>query len=377
MGHGVRKSGSVWYSTKEGHIMINFAVGPVQTNETVCRIGAEQVPYFRTSEFSDLMLENELLITSFSRAPEGSRAVFLTGSGTAAMEAAVINTLHRNDRAIVVNGGSFGQRFTEILETYQIPFEEIRLNPGQSLTEEMLLPFEGKGFTALLVNLHETSTGVLYDAEMIGQFCEKNRLFLIVDAISSFLADEVDMTACHMQIMLTGSQKALACPPGVSILVLSPEAQRRIDQAEFRCYYLDLKRALKNQERGQTPFTPAVGILRQIHSRLIEIHDQDGVKKERQRIAELATYFREQIRDLPFTILPDRMSNALTALRPITAKAFDIFQVLKDEYGIWICPNGGLLRDTVLRVGHIGNLSKADVDRLIDALHDMQNRKLI
>ena len=118
--------------------MINFTVGPVQADEIVREIGAEQVPYFRTAEFSKVMLENEELILKFAKAPKNSRTVFITGSGTASMEAAVINTLTRNDRVLVVNGGSFGQRFVDILSVHKIEYTEIRLNVGQALKKEML-----------------------------------------------------------------------------------------------------------------------------------------------------------------------------------------------------------------------------------------------
>ena len=108
--------------------MINFTVGPVQSSEEVCKIGAEQVPYFRTEEFSQIMLENERLVKKFAHAPKDARTVFITGSGTASMEAAVINTLSQDDKILVVNGGSFGERFVELLKIHEVPFEEIKLN---------------------------------------------------------------------------------------------------------------------------------------------------------------------------------------------------------------------------------------------------------
>ena len=89
--------------------MINFAVGPVQMDEEIRAIGAEEVPYFRTPEFSAIMKENERLMKQFTGAPEDARAVFLTGSGTAAMEAAVMNLFTERDRVLVVNGGSFAR----------------------------------------------------------------------------------------------------------------------------------------------------------------------------------------------------------------------------------------------------------------------------
>ena len=190
--------------------MLNFTVGPVMSCEEVRTIGAEQVPYFRTPEFSKIMFENENLMKKFAKADENARVVFLTGSGTAAMEAAVINVFDTKDKVLIVNGGSFGQRFVKICQIHQIPYTEIKLEIGKKLTQEMLDQYDGKDYTGFLVNIHETSTGVHYDPVMISEFCKKNNMFLLVDAISSFLADEFDMEKLGVDLMLTGSQKALA-----------------------------------------------------------------------------------------------------------------------------------------------------------------------
>ena len=357
--------------------MLNFTVGPVQSSDAVREIGSHQVPYFRTSEFSDVMFENEALIKKFAKAPEGSRVVFITGSGSASMEASIMNTLSSSDKVLVVNGGSFGHRFVELLQLRQVPFEEIALEAGTPLAKSHLEPFEGKGFTAFVVNMHETSTGVLYDMKMIGDFCRRNNLFLLVDCISSFLADPFDMETLGADIMITGSQKALACPPGISVMVLSPRALDRVSKTKCVCQYLDLQIALRNAERGQTPWTPAVGTLLQINARLKEIESNGGAEAEISRTARLAQYFRDRIKDLPFKNFSGSPSNAVTALCPTTASANDIFLKLKDEYGIWICPNGGDLKDKVFRVGHIGCLTEKDFDCLIEAFADLQKRGFI
>lgn len=357
--------------------MINFTVGPVQANQRILEIGREQVPYFRTPEFSNIMLENERLMLKFAKAPMGAKAVFITGSGTASMEAVVVNTLTNKDKALVVNGGSFGARFVELLKIHDIPYAEIKLEYGKALTAEMLCPFEKSGFTAFLVNVHETSTGVLYNMELISEFCKNNDLFLIVDAISSFFADEFDMERLGVGVMITGSQKALACNPGVSVIVLSPSALKRIENIDPKCMYLNLKYALANAKRGQTPFTPAVGILRQIHERLKEIDANGGVDEEVKRTATLAKYFRNRIKDLPLEIVSESMSNAVTSLHPLNVSAYNVFTTLKDEYGIWVCPNGGDMKDTIFRVGHIGCLTIDDYNVLISALRDMLGRGLL
>ena len=357
--------------------MINFTVGPVQSREKVRSIGAEQVPYFRTPEFSDLMKENEKLMKKFAKASDDSRVVFITGSGTASMEACVMNLFTSEDKVLVVNGGSFGNRFVQLCEIHDVPHEVIALEKGKTLTREELYKYDGMGFTGFLVNMHETSTGVLYDIDMISEFCKKNDIFLLVDAISAFLANPINVKEQHVGAMITGSQKALACPPGISVIVLSPEAIERIERNKVKSMYFDLQDALKNGERGQTPFTPAVAILIQINERLKEIEAQGGVESEIKRIATLAEDFRTKIKELPFEIMSESLSNAVTPLHPTTASAYDIFTTLKDEYEIWVCPNGGDLADTLFRVGHIGYLTEADNDALIHALEDMKKRGLI
>lgn len=276
-----------------------------------------------------------------------------------------------------MNGGSFGHRFVELLELHHVPYTEIKLEHGKALKAEHLAPYEGQGYTAFLVNKHETSTGVHYDMNLISNFCKRNQLFLIVDCISTFLADPFDMKDLGADIMITGSQKALACPPGISVMVLSPNAISRVNNTKCVCQYFDLQIALKNMERGQTPWTPAVSILRQINARLKEIEANGGVEGEIKRIGALATYFREKIKDLPFEIVSESLSNAVTPLHPTTASAYDIFLKIKDEYGMWVCPNGGDMKDIVFRVGHIGALTTDDYDKLIATFKEMQAKKFI
>lgn len=357
--------------------MLNFTVGPVMSSDAVQSIGAEQVPYFRTPEFSELMFENERLVKKFAKAEDNARVVFITGSGTASMEASVMNVFTPQDKVLVVNGGSFGHRFVQICQIHDIPYTEIKPKFGHNVTIEMLAPYENQGYTGFLVNLDETSTGMLYDIQLISEFCKRNSIFLVVDSISSFLCDSFDMKALNVQVMITGSQKALACPPGISLIVLSEKAVERINGNQVKSLYFDLKDALKDGERGQTPFTCAVGILRQINMRLKEIEAAGGVESENSRIAKQAQDFRNKIKDLPFEIVSESLPNAVTPIHPTTASAYNIFTILKDEYQIWICPNGGELKDKIFRVGHIGALTHDDNTTLVNAFKDLQRRGII
>lgn len=202
-------------------------------------------------------------------------------------------------------------------------------------------------------------------------------MFFVCDCVSSFLADSFNMAECGADIMITGSQKVLACPPGISIIVLAPRGLERVEISNVKTMYFNLKDALKNQERGQTPFTPAVGILLQINERLKEIDRKGGADVEVNRVAAQARDFREKIKNLPFELISESPANGVTSIHPISADAYEIFLKLKDEYRIWICPNGGEMKNSVFRVGHIGSLTHDDNTTLVNAFKDLQKRGIL
>lgn len=345
-----------------------FTVGPVEMYPDTLSDSAKPLPYFRTPEFSEVVLECETNLLDLANAPKGSRVIFLTASGSGAMEAAIINCLTNQDTAIVVDGGSFGHRFFQICQRHAISQKAITLDFGKTLTKEMILEAYSPAVTSLIVNAHETSTGQLYDLKMLGNFCKEYGLLFIVDAISSFIADEIDMREMGIDVLIISSQKALALAPGISNVILSPNAISRVEQQTCNLMYFDFMDYLKNGERGQTPFTPAVGIILTMQNRLRTIRAA-GIENTRQKIQDLAYYFRKNICGLPIQVPNYPLSNALTPLYFPNKNAQKIYQTLLKEFDITVTPNGGILSDTVLRVGHIGNLTVSDIDFLIDAMH--------
>lgn len=249
--------------------MLNFTVGPVMSENEIINVANCSTPYFRTPEFSEVMLDNERMMLEILDAPSGSRCIFLTASGTGAMESCVMNILNDRDRVIVINGGSFGQRFVELCDLHGIFYTEVKCEFGKQLRKCQLQGIQNH--TALLINMCETSSGLLYDMEMVSEFCKRNNILLIIDAVSAFIADDLDMSKLNAAAVITGSQKALAVQPGISLIALAPAALKRIEENRELCMYLSMKQALKNGERGQTPFTPAVTVLLQIHKRLMSI----------------------------------------------------------------------------------------------------------
>lgn len=343
--------------------MTLFTVGPVEMHPDTLDVAGKQLPYFRTEQFSQINLESERILKKLAGASENDKVAFLTASGTGAMEAAIINAFDEKDRMLIVNGGSFGHRFCEICDVHGIPYDEIKLEFGEELTESHISEYDGKEYSALLVNIHETSTGQLYDIDMLSAFCRKNGMYLIVDAISSFLADDISFNRDGMDIMIISSQKALSLSPGLSAVIMSSRIfDERISVRKSVCLYLDLKSHIKNGERGQTPFTPAVGILLELNSRL-KILEAKGIDRIISETAERAEYFRKIVKDLPVDIPEFRHSNAVTPIVVRNGNAHGIFEQLMSE-GMVVTPSGGDLRDKVLRISHIGNLKLEDYDKL-------------
>lgn len=353
-----------------------FTVGPVEMYPFTLKTAAGQIPYFRTKEFSAMMLESEGLLKKQMHAPDTSRLVFLTASGTGAMEATVFNLFNKDDRLLIIDGGSFGHRFAQICELHGIPHDVLTLSFGESLTSERLEEYSGTAYTGLLVNIHETSTGQLYDINMLSDFCRRKDMLLVADAISSFLADDVNAEKYSIDALITSSQKGLALGPGMSFVLLSERAiHDRIGRISPPSLYLDFSDHLKNQERGQTPFTPAVRVLYELNEMLRHIeYDEGGIENRLNTIRAEAEWFRSQVRGLPHVTIPEYpLSNALTPLIFSGVTAGEVYEAMRYKHEMTLTPNGGELGKKLLRVGHIGYHPHKDQEQLVLALKDVLN----
>ncbi len=344
-----------------------FTPGPVKMSQEILEVGAKQTPYFRNSEFSEVTFACEKGLLEMVNAPVGSRVIFLTASGTAGMESVVMNLLTKEDNALVVNGGGFGGRFVDICATHKIPHTDFQLQDTNLSDIATLAPDEK--YTSLVVNAHETSVGHLYDLSAMGEFAKEKGLLFIVDAISMLVTDPIDMQAQNIDVIIASSQKGLALPPGLTMVILAPSALERVKDMDN--LYFNFKNYLQNGERGQTPYTPAVTIMLQLEARLAQIKREGGVEASIQKAKEIATYFRESIKDLPLKAYTPYMPNAMTTLTPTDGKsAMDIVNDLEEGYKVMVCPNGGKERDIIFRVSHMGDMTKEYVDVLIDAMRD-------
>jgi len=344
-----------------------FTPGPVKMSDEILEVGAKQTPYFRNCEFSDVTYACEKGLLEMVNAPEGSKVIFLTASGTAGMESVVMNLLTKEDNALVVNGGGFGGRFVSICATHDIPHSNFKVTNTNLSDIETLAPKEN--YTSLIVNAHETSVGHLYDLNAMGAYAKKNNMLYIVDAISMLVTDPLDMQESGIDVVIASSQKGLALPPGLTMVILAPRALEKVQ--EIKSLYFNFKDYLSNGERGQTPYTPAVTIMLQLEARLNQIKRRGGVQQSITRAKDIAEYFRESIKGLPLKEYTPYMPNAMTTLTPTDGKsAMEIVNGLEEGYKVMVCPNGGAERDIIFRVSHMGDMTKAYTDVLIDALYD-------
>jgi len=344
-----------------------FTPGPVKMSEEILAIGAKQTPYFRNTPFSDVTFACENGLLEMVNAPADSKVIFLTASGTAGMEAAVMNLLTKDDKALVVNGGGFGQRFVDICATHAVPHTDFKVKNTNLINIESLAPTDTH--TALIVNAHETSVGHLYDLDAMGEYASCNNMLYIVDAISMLVTDPLDMRKSNIDVVIASSQKGFALPPGLTMLVLSPKAQNKLQ--DINSLYFNFKDYLKNGERGQTPYTPAVTIMLQLEARLKQIKERGGIEQSINNAKDIAAYFRQSIKTLPLKEYTPYMPNAMTTLTPTDGKsAMDIVNDMEEKYKVMVCPNGGPERELVFRVSHMGEMTREYTDILIDALHD-------
>ena len=351
-----------------------FTPGPVKMSQEIMDVGAKQTPYFRNCEFSEVTFSCEKGLLNMVNAPKGSKVIFLTASGTAGMESVVMNLLTKDDNALVVHGGGFGGRFVDICKTHDIKHTDFKVSHTNLSDIETLAPKDN--YSSLIVNAHETSVGHLYDLTAIGTYAKKNNMLYIVDAISMLVTDKLDMQESNIDVVIASSQKGLALPPGLTMVILAPKALEKLQ--DIKSLYFNFKDYLSNGERGQTPYTPAVTIMLQLEARLTQIKRLGGVEATIKNAKEISEYFRESIKGLPLKAYTLYMPNAMTTLTPTDGRlTMDIVNGLEEGYNVMVCPNGGELREVIFRVSHMGDMTKEYTDVLIDALYDYYKIKRV
>ena len=346
-----------------------FTPGPTPVPENVMMTMAKPILHHRHPEFMEIFLRvNENLRYLFQTKHD---VCTLTSSGTGAMEAAVCNLLSRGDRALVVNAGKFGERWGEICRAYGVETEEIKVTWGQAVDpndiEQRLR--KQRQTKAVFVTQSETSTGVMQEVRKIANVVKStSHAIMIVDGITSIGSLEMRMDEWNIDVALTGSQKGLMIPPGLSFIAMNDIAWKLAEQSSLPKYYFDLTLAKKALSDEGTPWTPAVSLIIGLDVALAMIREE-GIEQVWKRHHYLAMAVREGCKALGLQLFAHSPSNALTAVYiPAEIDYRKFSQILKNTYGITVAGGQGELKGKIIRISHLGYYDRLDAIAVISAL---------
>ena len=345
--------------------------GPVNLTHHVRAALSRPEICHREPEFSETLQTIRVKLVHALGLDQRYTAVVLSGSGTAALEAAVLAAVDPGKKMMVVNNGVYGSRIAQLARIHQIPLIEVRspLTEATDLSRLAAALKRESGVTALAMVHHETSTGMLNPVEEVGALARKFRKRFLVDAISSLGAERLDLPKAGIGLCVGSSGKALHGAPGLSFVLLSQEEAARVAKLKPRSLYLDLGLNLKAQEAGNPPFTPAVPLFAAFEAAVDELA-REGLKNRVTRYKERAAFLRPGFKKvgLKFLLEEKLMSNSLTAMWLPKEKTYaQIHDPLK-KAGFVIYAGQSELKGKILRVAHMGHLLQGDLKEFLRLL---------
>ncbi|UCC65643.1 MAG: alanine--glyoxylate aminotransferase family protein [Anaerolineae bacterium] len=348
--------------------------GPTPMPEAVRQATGQPMVHHRSDAFRDLLRD---MIAKLKTVFQTEHDVLvLTGSSTGAMEAAIVNTLSPGERVLAASAGRFGERWADSAQAFGTDVTRLRFPDGQAADPAAIQEAlsEGGPFQALLLTHNETSTGVTNDlgavGAVVGAMPAERRPLLLVDAVSSLGALELRTDAWGCDVVVSGSQKALMSPPGVSVVAVGPRAWTAAGRARLPRFYWDFRAARQRAEDGATPFTPAVSVLYALHAALALII-AEGLPNVFARHRRLGQRTRQGIKRLGLALFADEAvaSDTVTAVRvPPGVDAAALLTRLRAVFGVAMAGGHGPLKGHILRIGHMGCISETDVNVVLAAL---------
>lgn len=327
----------------------------------VRQIAQEQPAYFRTYAFNNLLKECQSLLLNLIDC-EGGRVAFLTASGTGAMNSVLINLISKKDKILIVNGGSFGQRWVDLCAYYKLNYNVFKVDFGKNILLPKLEQSIIKNKPNIILMQHnETSSMQLYPIKDIGKLCKKYNIKLIVDAISSFGIEEYKMTSWNVYATVISTNKGVGTYPGLSAVILSKKA-KLIHSSD---YYFDLNKYLQDNKDVSLPFTPNIIALKQLRYQLNHFK-KIGLGNIIKKINKRALLFRKLIKNLPLQNAAETPSNCGTTLYTEKTDVKKLFEKLQKK-NIYFTPAGGEAGKKLI-IGHIGEQTKSDVYLIVGEL---------
>ncbi len=339
--------------------------GPTPVPSSILEVTARHPIGHRSTEFSSVLgaVSKDLQALAQTKAD----AFILTGSGTLAMEAAISNTVSPGDKVLCLITGVFGERWAKIAQAYGAQVERVEFPAGKSVDVEQLASIlsadKEKSIKFITVTHNETSTGVLNDLRQIAYLAKKHGALSIVDAVTSFGAINIPMDEWHIDIMVTGSQKALMLPPGLSMIFFGDRALAAQSTCKSPRFYLDLARYKKSLAANSTPFTPNVSFICALQKSL-ELIQEEGIIAVQARHFKLRSTLRTGLRSLGLKLFVDDdfCSPTITSiLPPDNISVADIRKGLKEDFNIIVADGQESLQGKIFRIGHMGYVFERDI----------------
>ncbi len=298
----------------------------------------------------------------------------ITGSGTAAMEAGIINTLSKGDTVICGENGKFGQRWVKVAEEFGLKVIQINAEWGKPLDPEkfkdILENDFNKDIKAVILTHSETSTGVINDLKTISKYIRKHKQALsIIDCVTSIGAFNVPIDEWELDIVASGSQKGYMIPPGLSFIAMSDKAWRANDLSNLPKFYLDLKSYKKSLINDSNPFTPSVNLMFALDEALRMMKDE-GLENIFQKHERHKLAISEAAKKLNLKLFASKesLSPSITAIETQNFDAESFRKSIQDKYGIQLAGGQDHLKGKIFRVGHLGYINDLDIISAITAI---------
>ena len=349
-----------------------FTPGPTPLPPSVRAILGRPILHHRTSDFQTVLarVTAGLMQLFETRQP----VLTLTASGSAAMEAAVVNLASPGESVGVLTAGKFGERWSQIARAYGLRVIELTRPWGSAFTAEDAERFfdkEGSEVALVFVTHSETSTGVLHDLPGIAAAARTRGKILVADAITSLGVHPVSFDAWGLGAMVAGSQKGLMLPPGLAFVALSDVAWERARKASLPRFYLDLNRARASLNKNSTPFTPAVPLVLGLEEAL-RLVEQEGKDAVHARHARHAAACRAAVSAMGLSLFTSSPSNGLTAVRAPDGKdTQEVVTALREKKGMRIAGGQEPMKGKLFRLGHMGHYRDDDIRDLVGALEEI------
>jgi aspartate aminotransferase-like enzyme len=343
--------------------------GPTPVPPEVLAALAEPVVHHRGRDFREIY---ERCLARLREVYRTEHDVLLyTSSGTGAFESAVANLTSPGDRVAVVSAGSFGERWAAMTTAYNANLVHVRLDWGETPEPEDLRAALAGGDVRVVYLVHsETSTGVVADVQALAAVAKEYGAIVVVDAVSSLGAVPLETDAWGIDVVVSGSQKALMCPPGLAFASVSPAALEAAARSTSPRFMYDWERTRAAQAKLDAPFTPAVSLVRALDVALGMLLDE-GLEAAFVRHARLGRACREGAKAMGLELFsPDEDRSAIvTALRaPDGVDATRIVAELRERFGITLANGQGELKGKIIRIGHIGWFDVFDITTALAAL---------